>query len=210
MDSSEQHGWHVAGSETQETGGIDLLPRTAITSCATIAFAMVFSVQQSQHGALVVYKLKVPPSTVEAGPAGSAKGAKPSLTRFLPARPPANAKSPSAAPGIQRLSPLEPTTLGTVTMPSSWQATPAQGLPQPLQSTSLQPTPLLPISLLPTSPLAANQGPSYRVVSDAPMSAYMVNEETGQALTLDAVKDAVEWRRDTVERLRGVPTVPRF
>jgi len=50
-------------------GESGLRPSKALTACAVSALAMVFSVQQGEHGPLVVYKLTVPPSAAPAAPA---------------------------------------------------------------------------------------------------------------------------------------------
>lgn len=145
---------------------------------------MVFSVQQGEHGPLVVYKLQLPKAVTE-----PAKKPAPSSTTALP--PPATdtgAKQP-------RLSPLKPRILGTVVMPRSWRPAP----------NSAAPTPLLPPPLSQT-----DLEIDYRTVADAPGADPMVNPASPNALTLDEVTEAVEWRRDTVERLRQAPIAPRF
>jgi hypothetical protein len=45
---------------SQTLGECGLRPSRAFTVCAVCALAMVFSVQQGEHGPLVVYKLAVP------------------------------------------------------------------------------------------------------------------------------------------------------
>ncbi len=107
--------------------------------------------------------------------------------------PPARAK---AAPA-QRLSPLKPTVLGTVVMPASRQPT----SPQPTMPVVLPSS--LPL-LLPEA--AANASapsqPVFRTTTGTAIAGeHMINEGTGETLTLDEVTEAVEWRRDTVERL---------
>jgi hypothetical protein len=192
--------------------------RNAISICAATVLATVFSVQQGEHGPLVVYKLAVPQAPAPVTPA---RPDQPLPTPLFPPEafigttapaptpaPAAVAVSPSAAPAIApsvppglpssyRPGPLQPTILGTVVLPAG------TALP------ALPPAP-------PAAPPAAVQlivpdyAPGYRIVSDSALEEAMVNEHTGEALTLDEVHDAITWRRDTVEKLRDVPIAPRF
>lgn len=77
-------------------------PTSAIAACAVCALATVFSVQQGEHGPLVVYKLHAPTRPVPAAPVA----------------PPADMGSvlPSRAPAV----------LGTVVMPAGGFVPPAQ------------------------------------------------------------------------------------
>ncbi len=146
---------------------------------------MVFSVQQGEHGPLVVYKLEVPK---KAGPAA----ARPAAPVVIPANRPV-----AVAPPAQRLSPLKPTVLGTVVMPAARQP----AIPQPTMPVAL------PSSLPLLLPEAAANGsapsqPVFRTTAGTAITGeHMINEGTGETLTLDEVTEAVEWRRDTVERL---------
>lgn len=159
---------------------------------------MVFSVQQGEHGPLVVYKLEVPKKT---GPATQ----RPAVPFVIPAdRPVAVAPParPTAAPA-QRLSPLKPTVLGTVVMPATRQLTiPQHTMPVVLPSS-------LPLPLLLPEAAASASAPSqpvFRTKAGTTLTGeHMINEGTGETLTLDEVTEAVEWRRDTVERLNTTP-----
>lgn len=148
---------------------------------------MVFSVQQGEHGPLVVYKLEVPKKT-------SPAVARPAAPVVIPANRPV-----AVAPPVQRLSPLKPTILGTVVMPAARQpATPQPAMPVALPSS-------LPLPLLLPEAAAKGSAPSQPVFRTTAGTAitgeHMINEGTGETLTLGEVTEAVEWRRDTVERL---------
>ncbi len=163
---------------------------------------MVFSVQQGEHGPLVVYKLTVPEASdsVLEEPVASSRPSSPLVPLDAVINRASRQIVPVAVPSQEtaapRLSSLEPTILGTVVMPASRRLTP--------------------------QPPAAGESsggvklavPSYeevnRIVSDAPAYEAMINEGTGDYLTLDEVNKAVVWRRDTVEKLRQVPITPRF
>lgn len=154
---------------------------------------MVFSVQQGEHGPLVVYKLEVPKKT---GSAASPHAA----PVIIPADRPV-----VAAPPVQRLSPLKPTTLGTVVMPATRQPT----IPQPAMPVALPLPSPLPVPV-PVPDAAANAStspkPVFRTTAGTTVAGEnMINEGTGETLTLDDVTEAVEWRRDTVERLNTTP-----
>ena len=185
----------------QTIGGSNLQPSRVVTCCAAMAMAMVFSVQQGEHGPLVVYKLQVPKSdsgAKTASPKPIMPAPEPGKVKRTPVvlSPPTAAKAaPGVASNAPRLSPLKPSVLGTVVMPRS----------RPAQATLVPPIPLLP-----PAHHDSEQGPSYHVVSDAPMNEHMINQETGESLTLDEVTEAAEWRRETVERLRTMPLAPRF
>jgi|GEM_PF-3932346 len=110
------------------------------------------------------------------------------------------ALSPRPSP---RLSPLEPSVLGTVVMPADRAATILAPLPES-EPLSL-PVPL-PVPLAVPDP-----APVYLGISDFKGgSEMMINERTGATLTLEDVNRAVLWRRDTAEKLRQVPVGPRF
>ena len=147
---------------------------------------MVFSVQQGEHGPLVVYKLEVPDSPTQR-PVTLGQP----TTVVIDSTNTPSTKSP-------RLSPLEPTILGTVVMPAEAAETSA-GHPTAnpaLNGRSIPPVP--------------DRSTVVRIVEDLRNSQTMVNEQTGGALTLENVNEAVLWRRDTAEKLRQVPLAPRF
>ncbi|MGD1877096.1 MAG: hypothetical protein ACFB13_06300 [Kiloniellaceae bacterium] len=167
----------------------------AITACAASVLAMVFSVQQGDHGPLVVYKLQVP------------QAAAPDLSGTpQPLRPPPVIigdpiiEDPVApAPRAARVGPLEPTVLGTVVMPAK----------------RLTPAPLPTAAPLPTEAGVTVAGVPdsarvYRIVEDFEGPPPLINEKTGAALTLQDINEAVVWRRDTARKLRQDPFVPRF
>lgn len=182
-------------------------PTRAIASCAVATLAMVFSVQQGEHGPLVVYKLEVPRSSVSE--TAVAPSPQPAVT------PPVRqgvtldvalqraAPKPAATP---RLSPLEPTILGTVTMPASR----AVALQQPAVAPG--PVPLAPAQTAPSSveldPLAFSA--LYRGAAVEQEDSTLFNQSNGDRLTLDAVSSDLAWRRETAERLRQLPVGPRF
>lgn len=158
-----------------------------VSACAVAALAMVFSVQQGEHGPLVVYKLTKPE------PGGSAA--------------PAPASLPAAVAPAPKLSPLQPTTLGTVTLPAPAQKTRPQEtittyeLPGELP---VEPAPA------PTRLDAQAFGALYREALAAGAQAEFINRETGEPVTLQEINDAVTWRRDTAEKLKQAPFAPRF
>lgn len=159
---------------------------------------MVFSVQQGEHGPLVVYKLEVPKKASPAAP-------QPAGPFVIPADRPVAAAPPArpTAPPPRRLSPLKPTVLGTVVMPAARQP----AIPQPATPAALPSS--LPLPLLLPEPAAnahAASPPVFRTTAGTAVTGeHMINEATGETLTLDEVTDAVEWRRDTAERLNTTP-----
>lgn len=157
---------------------------------------MVFSVQQGEHGPLVVYKLAVPDA-----PETAARSQQLLPPPAVVAIPPADA---AGTPPAYQPGPLQPTILGTVVLPAS---TPLTSL-----LPSLPPPPAAPpatVQLI-VPDYEAEDGPGYRVVTDFEPEAAMLNEHTGKTLTLDEVHDAIIWRRETAEKLRDVPFAPRF
>jgi hypothetical protein len=139
---------------------------------------MVFSVQQGEHGPLVVYKLQLPATTSPQSPAE--------------ARPTVPA---TVAP---RLSPEQPTVLGTVFIPTPRAAAVPAPVPVPAESAA------------PVRPGMPDLETAYRIVADYSDDSALINKETGGYLTLQEVNDAVLWRRDTAEKLRQIPIAPRF
>lgn len=220
---------------------------------------MVFSVQQGQHGPLVVYKLQVPKApnaeirAVEspaAGTSASGQAANPPRLRSgitrVPQQPATrSAATPQAvAPATQPVPSRAPRSLGTVVMPAS-ALPPPQVVPVPVTPVPAAVTPVeapapaaeplpaetsaaVPASLQPRVlgtvalseiesltdgapvPLMPGSQDVFHVVEDSGFGTAMINEETGDSLTLQEVNDAAVWRRDTAERLRQVPIAPRF
>lgn len=161
---------------------------------------MVFSVQQGEHGPLVVYKLAVPQSAAPVVPAP----APPTIPATVVIEEP-----DAAARNGRRLSPLQPTVLGTVVMPASRAPLPpAQAAPPPAHAATFGGMPLQTPAV--SSPGVPDSATVYRIVEETQDSGRMINEETGGTLTLKQVNDAVAWRRDTAEKLRQVPIAPRF
>jgi len=180
-----------------------LLPSRAIAACAVSVMAMVFSVQEGEHGPLVVYKLKVPEASRGVGRAPDARAPIP-LTPPLfaaPAAPsqprPAPAAAVVAAPPAYRPGPLQPTVLGTVVMPAASLRPAVPLYPAPGTSQDFE-------------IVVPDYQPGFRIVAAPSGGATMVNEETGELLTLDEVNEAILWRRETAEKLRQVRVVPRF
>lgn len=210
--------------------------RNGVAVCAVSALAMVFSVQQGQHGPLVVYKLQVPKApTVEspaATPAPNPPRLRSGITR-VPQQPATrSAATPQAvAPATQPVPSRAPRSLGTVVMPASAlppprvmpvEAPPPEADPLPTESAaapaSLQPQVLGSVALSEivsltddaAVPLTPGSQDVFHIVEDSGFGTAMINEETGDGLTLQEVNDAAVWRRDTAERLRQVPIAPRF
>jgi len=210
-----------------------LLTKRAITTCAAMALAMVFSVQQGEHGPLVVYKLKLPEKTSEAA-ARPAPTLAPTLEELLPSSATA---MPSTEPVEQtetsveavaakqpRLSSLKPAILGTVVMPRK--VTPERVMAkrvvtkrvvtERIVTGSVRPAPAgaLPIALLPAmlqpAPETLDPVPTTRVVSEAAGSDPLPKPEADKVVTLDEVTRAIEWRRDTLDYLPEEPFAPRF
>ncbi|WP_420345502.1 hypothetical protein [Pelagibius sp.] len=221
-----------------------MLTKRAITTCAAVALATVFTVQQGEHGPLVVYKLKVPKEsaqTVKAPQAAPAPAAGASPT-IAPATAPRATQRPATGPKAPKpnpkLSSLTPTVLGRVVMPAGARPGVSSAAPVTLSPAAVLPSAVLPaaVSPLPVSPPRATTplivspltaadraivapaiapaagfaGPVYRSVSGLPVGESLVNEETGETLTLDAVQDVIEWRRETVDRLPQLQSTPRF
>jgi len=138
-------------------GESGLRPSKAMTVCAAAVLAMVFSVQQGEHGPLVVYKLQLPSASDSAASAAA--------------------------------EPAEPVTV-IIEDPEDAPAVPFGGMPL------LEPAPV---------PLAI---PAAEVEFDE--DGALVNTETGGAVTLEQVNNALTWRRETAEKLRQVPIAPRF
>lgn len=157
--------------------------RNTASTCAGILLAMVFSVQQGEHGPLVVYKLQLP-KTATAPAVASA----PPATMTL--HPPA-----STTPAQPRLSPLKPGVLGTVVMPRGWRPAPV---------------PSAPIPLLPPERPEGDPAPGDRAAADLPGAESTIPPAQPKPLTLNEVTEAVEWRRDTLEKLPEAPFAPRF
>jgi len=223
-----------------------LLTKRAITTCAAVALATVFTVQQGEHGPLVVYKLKVPKETARTvdTPATNAPNTMPAPT-VSRAVPPATAAPAAPAPAAKapKLSSLTPTILGRVVMPAgarpgvSTVPPAALALPRTAPPSTVPPPTATPLNLAPlnvapltVAPLTAADraivapasatvhagfagpvsSPVYRSASGLPVGESLVNEETGEPLTLDAVQDVIEWRRDTVDSLPQLQSTPRF
>ena len=164
--------------------------------------------------AQVVYKLQVPKRTME----GTNKPA-PTLEDLLRARAvitPTRQSvgreraphEPVAAPVAPRLSPLEPSILGTVVMPRSRTAAPQAAQPLSLLPETSWTVPEVPAPDSLTN--AEETPPVYRVVLDAPPLGTADGEHPGKIITLDEVTEAIEWRRQTRQRLPAPPGVPRF
>ena len=195
----------AAACETVKLPGeCGLRPSKAFTACAVSALAMVFSVQQGEHGPLVVYKLAVPPS---AAPVAAAPPAPPLPASVIIEEP--------AAPQKPRLSPLQPTVLGTVAMPA--ERAPQNAMQNAMPSAmppGVPPAHAASFGGMPLQTSAAGGVPDsatvYRIVEELQDSGMMINAETGDPLTLKQVNDAIAWRRDTTEKLRRVPIAPRF
>lgn len=92
-------------------------PSRAVAACAISALAMVFSVQQGEHGPLVIYKLQVPPRAAPAAPS-----------------------APSAGPGYVIPS-RAPQVLGTVVTPGAGAAYPLPVPPSAILAEPVQPAP---------------------------------------------------------------------
>jgi hypothetical protein len=219
--------------------------RNGVAACAVSALAMVFSVQQGEHGPLVVYKLEVPKSQPAHNPAVQRPASKtapqaPRLRSSITRVPQQPATRSAATP--QKVAPRS---LETLVMPASALPPPrttpvpvavprAAAAPAPvvaaplprvteasaadLPPASLQPRVLGTVAVSRIEALTADEplllfpdsGDDFRVVEDGEFGTAMINEDTGDSLTLEEVNDAAVWRRDTAERLRQVPIAPRF
>ncbi|WP_193368187.1 hypothetical protein [Pelagibius marinus] len=172
-------------------------PIKAIATCAVTTMAMVFSVQQGANGPLVTYKLEVP-KTVEAAEPPKAGVPLSAVTRDMDAvrLPDDVAPLQAIAPAEPKMSPLQPTALGTVTLPADRAAATA---PRPAPQPAAVPL------------RVPNRQAIFQIVSDYDSDGeIMVNERTGERITLEAVNDEVRWRRETAQRLRNHPFAPRF
>jgi hypothetical protein len=198
---------------------------SVVSACAASVLAMVFSVQQGEHGPLVVYKLQVPRSAGSVSPTAPPPALpgdavkRETVPRVGHAVPQTVTPEPAAPTQAKapRLSPLEPTILGTVVIPASRRA-------------AFPPTaaPAAPIPLVPpqpaSTPVALDPVPADSITADpvafsvlfrgiplrTPEDGVLVNEDTGDRLTLKEVNDALTWRRETADRLRQLPVGPRF
>lgn len=159
--------------------------------------AMVFSVQQGAHGPLVTYKLEVPRTAESVNPPRVAVPLS-AVTRDMDAAllPEDVAPLQAIAPAAPKMSPLQPTILGTVVMPAD-------------RATAIAPRPAPQPAAVPLT--VPNPEAIYQLVSDYDgRGEIMVNEKTGERITLEAVNDEVLWRRNTAQRLRNQPFTPRF
>lgn len=150
--------------------------------------AMVFSVQQGEHGPLVTYKLEV---------TNTVKAADPIPADPLPAGPiPADvAPLQAAAPAAPKLGPLEPRLLGTVTIPAER----ATAAPRPAARS------------VDAERLTNGYQRLFRSLAEQPEGPALLHAYTGEAITLDQVNAELEWRRETAEKLRRrTPFAPRF
>ncbi len=158
---------------------------------------MVFSVQQGEHGPLVVYKLQLP-EPVETDNPPRAVVPLSAVTRNMDAVPLPEDVAPlqAIAPAAPKMSPLEPTILGTVVMPAD-------------RAAAIVARPAPPPAAVPLT--VPDRNAIYRIIADYDGGGrIMVNEKTGERITLEAVNDEVLWRRDTARRLRDQPFAPRF
>lgn len=196
LDSSEPRG-AAARSGRETSRGKSLQLRKAIAACAVSALAMVFSVQQGEYGPLVTYKLEVPKTTATVNPPRAAVPLS-AVTRDMDAAPLPDDVAPlqAIAPAAPKMSPLQPTILGTVVMPADRAAAiAARPAPQPAA---------VPLTV-------PDRQAVYQIVSDYQgRGHFMVNEKTGERITLEAVNEEVLWRRDTAQRLRDEPFRSRF
>jgi hypothetical protein len=203
--------------------------RNGVAACAVSALAMVFSVQQGEHGPLVVYKLEVPKAQpaqnpAAQNPAGKTAPQAPRLRSGITRVPRQPATRSAATPQT-----VAPRSLGTVVMPASAlppprvtpvpvTVLPAEAPAPAAEPASLQPRVLGTVSASEIEALTAYQpmppvtdsGEVFHVVEDSEFGTAMINEDTGDSLTLEEVNNAAVWRRDTAERLRRVPIAPRF
>lgn len=163
-----------------------------VSACAVAALAMVFSVQQGEHGPLVVYKLTKPE------PGGDVAA-------------PAPGALPAAIAPARKLSPLQPTPLGTVTLPAPEQQAHSQGAITTYELPAELPAGL-PAEPAPAPTLLDVQafGEVYREALAAGAQEDLVNRETGEPVTLQEINDAVVWRRDTAKKLKRPSFAPRF
>lgn len=198
-----------------------------VCACAVSALAMVFSVQQGEHGPLVVYKLEVPRSAGSVSPAPAAPPGRVVMPRVQAAPDVKGAPQAAvpAAPRPPRLSPLEPTILGTVVMPPARRGAARPSTSTPVSAPAVAPVAApvpapsgQPIALVPPQPAPSSVeldpfafADLYRGAPDPDEGdGVLINEATGERLTLQEVNDAVAWRRETAEKLRQLPVGPRF
>ncbi|MEO3430597.1 hypothetical protein AAFN88_17210 [Pelagibius sp. CAU 1746] len=178
-------------------------PTKAIATCAVTTMAMVFSVQQGEHGPLVTYKLEVPRTVETAGPTTSPTSPVPlsAVTRDMDAAAPSAYTLPAdvaplqaIAPAAPKMSPLEPTTLGTVVLPVQRTAAPQQ----------------IPAASGEAQRIAVDYQRLFRSVTDQPSGEALTHAYRGDAITLEQVNHDLSWRRETAQRLRNYPFAPRF
>ena len=155
----------------------------ALTVCAATVLATVFSVQQGEHGPLVVYKLQLPsPGTTAAQPAPD----EPATVIIEDTS--SRSTFPQAAPVV---------TFGGMTLQDPAQQPLALDVPQ--QASDQAPSSEMVSRLIED----LENGASLDVNP-------LINVETGTPVTLQEVNDALTWRRETAEKLRQVPIAPRF
>lgn len=149
--------------------------------------AMVFSVQQGEHGPLVTYKLEVPETVEPAEP-------RPAATVRLPAD--VAPLQEIAPPAPAKMAPLQPTTLGTVVVPAERATAPA-AVPAPPPPATVE-------------SITADYQRLFSTAADGLPGRSLQHAYTGETITLDQVNDELEWRRDTADKLRRLPVGPRF
>lgn len=195
-----------AGADRRTIGENGLRPIEVLSACAVSVLATVFTVQQGEHGPLVVYKLEVPKASAPAIVAPAASAPRTSLSTAPTPR--ADTVVPSRAPKV----------LGTVVMPASAlpppRIRPVAVLPPPAADTEgsygilpLPPTTLSAPTLSEVVPAAA---PAYRVVENGRSANEIGGAEDDTAITLEQVNNDIVWRRETTDVLRQLPFSPRF
>jgi hypothetical protein len=153
-----------------------------VAACAVMALAGVFSVQQGEHGPLVVYKLQLPEQRAPA--------------HTVPALSPSR---PDAAPAPHGVFPaLLPHT--------------ADDLPQILVPQSVVVIPSRAPAILGTVVMPAGAMPAGAMPAGEPPAAAAAEPDwiAEDSITLQQVSDDILWRRDTAERLPESPFAPRF
>lgn len=153
--------------------------------------AMVFSVQQGEHGPLVTYKLEVPETVEPAEP-------RPAATVRLPAD--VAPLQELAPPAPAKMGPLQPTTLGTVVMPAE----------RTTAATAPAAVPESPPPSATVESITADYQRLFSAAADGLPGRSLQHAYTGETITLDQVNAELEWRRDTAGKLRSLPVGPRF
>jgi hypothetical protein len=184
-----------------DRGREGLRPVRAMAACAATALAVVFSVQQGEHGPLVVYKLQAQAQVApSAAPTPSAGPLSPDA---VPAVPVPATQVPTV--DLHAIPSRAPKVLGTVVLPAR-RAVPAAAPSLAAAPLHTPPDTGILIVRRPASP--TDEVSNWQ--TGWPTGWRAGWRQAGGLVTLQEVSEAVTWRRETADRLPKAPFAPRF